>query len=252
MHSDICCGLYRGSIYLRDISDPTAGLLPVGNAEATINQTMAETSVPNYESLGGTACKIAYTESMTISLVLHCTSPENLAMAFLGEAYQATSEVVTGEKHTVKSEGQLIAFNKVPDLKQPLDVKAGATTYVANRDYKVTGAGIIILEGTTIPMNTELEIDYTAGQNWVIQTQTKGQKTFELVLDGMNYGGGEPRAVVLKLWQVRLSPTDSFALIAGTDFASINMTGEVLRDGTKVSDSAFGKIEFAVSADGAY
>ena len=79
-HSGLCCGLYRGSIYLRDLSNPNAALLPVGNAEATINQAMTEITTPNFQSLGGNACKVEYPESVTIDLVLHCTSPENLAM----------------------------------------------------------------------------------------------------------------------------------------------------------------------------
>lgn len=250
-HSGLCCGLYRGTIYLRDLGNPNGALLPVGNAEATINQTMAEVTTPNFQSLGGNACKVEYPESVTIDLTLHCTSPENLAMAFLGEYKQLTGSTVTAEKHTVRSLGQLIAFEFAPDKESPIVVKNGGTTYTVNTDYVVTNAGIIILHDSTIPLGTELSIDYSYGDNWVVEAQTVAQKTFELVLDGANYGEDGQRAVVLKAWRVKMAPTDSFVLI-GTEMASIALTGEILRDESKATGSKFMKLEFGAEATGAY
>lgn len=250
-HSGLCCGLYRGTIYLRDLGNPNAALLPVGNAEATINQTMAEVTTPNFQSLGGNACKVEYPESVTIDLTLHCTSPENLAMAFLGEYSQLTGAAVVDEEHTVRSVDELIAFEHAPDKSQPITVKTGATTFAVNTDYVVTNAGIKIIEGTTIPMNTVVEISYTYGDNWVVEAQTVAQKTFELVLDGANYGEDGQRAVVLKAWRVKMAPTESFILI-GSEMASIALTGEILRDESKATGSKFFKAEFGAQASGAY
>ena len=72
------------------------------------------------------------------------------------------------------------------------------------------------------------------------------------MLDGANYGEDGTRAVVLKAWRVRLSPTDSFALISGSEFASIALSGEILRDDSRVSGSKFFNVEFATESESAY
>lgn len=252
MHSGICCGLYRGTFYAKDLSNPSAPLLPLGNAEANITQEMNEITQENFESLGGNACKVAYPSSVGLEFTLHCTSPENLAMAFLGSAYQKESGSVIDEAHTVNAVHELIAFSSVPNKTLPITVKAGVTTFVVERDYLITNAGIKIPDGTTIPMGTEIEVSYSYGNNWVIDAQTTAQKTFMIVLDGVNVGedGGE-RPVVLKAWRVKMSPTDSFTLI-GSEFSSIAVTGEILRDESKSVGSKFMKVEFGDESGGGY
>lgn len=250
--SGICCGLYRGTFYLKDLSSPNNPLLKVGNAEATITQEMTDVTQENFESLGGNACKVSYPSSVGIDFTLHCTSPENLALAFLGRAYQKDAAAVAGEQHVVNGLGELIPFESVPNKANPIVVKSGATEYQPDVDYTVTNAGIIILPTSTIPLGSTIEVSYTHGENWVVDSQVVGQKTYLVVLDGVNVGddGGE-RPVVLKAWRVRMSPTDSFTLIA-SEFASINVSGEILRDDSKVSGSKFMKVEFGNDQAGQY
>lgn len=248
----LCCGLYRGTFYMRDLSNPNAPLLSVGNAEATITQSMAETTVPNFESLGGNACSVSYPESVGIDMTLHCTSPDNLARAFLGEAIQKEGGSVIGEEHTVNSDEELIALDHVPNKASIIVEDESAAAYTLNTDYVVTNAGIKIIEGTSIPMGSKILVTYSYGKNWIVEAQTTGQKTFEVVLDGANYGEDGTRAVVLRAWRVRLSPTDSFALISGSDFASIALSGEILRDDSKPSGSKFFNAEFGAETESAY
>lgn len=248
----LCCGLYRGTFYMRDLSDPNAPLLSVGNAEANITQSMSETTVPNFESLGGNACSVTYPDSVGIDMTLHCTSPDNLARAFLGEAIMKEGGSVIDEEHTVNSVDELVALEHVPDKTTIIVEDEFGATYTVNEDYSVTNAGIKILETTSIPMGSVIKVSYNYGKNWTVEAQTVAQKTFEVVLDGANYGEDGTRAVVLKAWRVRLSPTDNFALISGSDFASIALSGEILRDDSKVSGSKFFKVEFATAAESTY
>lgn len=248
----LCCGLYRGTFYMRDLSDPEGALLSVGNAEATITQSMTEITTPNFQSLGGNACKVEYPESVGLDLVLHCMSPDNLARAFLGEAFQKLGDDVTDEKHTVRAYGELIAFENVPDKTSIAVSDVMSTAYTVNVDYTITNAGIIITEDSNIPLNTELFISYSYGKNWKIESQTVSQKSFEVVLDGVNVGGEGNRAVVLKAWKVKFAPTDSFAVISGSNFASINFSGEILRDESKNTGSKFFNVEFGSAVEGAY
>lgn len=251
-HSELCCGLYRGTFYLRDLSIPNAPLLSVGNAEATINQTMTEITQPNYQSLGGNACKVEYPESVGLDLILHCTSPENLARAFLGTAFQKTGGSVIDEEHTVNAYGELIPFVNVPDKTTIVVADEGASEYEVNVDYTVTNAGILITENSTIPLGSKILISYDFGDNWVVEAQTASQKNFEVVLDGVNVGEEGERAVVLRAWRVKFAPTDSFSLISGQAFASINFNGEILRDESKAVGSKFFKVEFGSESESAY
>lgn len=254
-HSGLCCGLYRGSFFLRDLSAPNQPLLPVGNAEATITQEMTEIVQPNYQSLGGNACKVEYPESVNLDLILHCTSPENLALAFLGTYGQRTPGTVTDELHPVRSIHELIPFNFVPDRSLPIVVtnEDGSETYVAGEDYVLTNSGIQIIEGSSIPVDgSEVSVDYSYGANWFVDAQTVAQKEFEVVLDGVNVGDSGTRQVVLKGWKVKFAPTESFALISGTEFASLEISGEFLRDETKAVGSKFFQVEFGSAVVGPY
>lgn len=255
MHSGLCCGLYRGSFYLQDLSDPTAPLLPVGNAEATISQELTEIEQPSYQQLGGSNCKVSYVESVSLDLTLHCTSPENLAIAFMGQYGKRVGQAVTDELHAVKGIHELIPFNFVPNRASPITVESvgGSTVYVEGTDYVVTNAGIQIIEGSDIPVDgSNIQISYTYGDNFYVDAQTVGQKEFYVVLDGFNVGEAGNRQVVLKAWKVKFSPTDSFALISGTEFASLALSGEILRDEAKVSGSKFFVVEWGAEVSGAY
>jgi len=245
--SGLCCGLYRGSIYLQEVGSANAALLPVGNAEASITQELTTIEQPNFQSLGGQACSVSYVESVNMELTLHCTKPENLAIAFMGSVTHLAGAAVSNEIHAVNAKGELIPFNFVhngttaPVVTGP----SGTPVYVAGTDYVVTPAGIIITEGSTIPViGGNIEIDYTYGANWKVDAQTVAQKEFYLVLDGVNVGEDGEKSVVLKAWKVKFSPTENFSLIAGTEFASVVLNGEILRDSSKVSGSKFFTVEF--------
>jgi len=249
MPSEMCCGLYRGTFYLKDLSDEDAALLPVGNAEANITQEMTEITQPNYQSLGGSACKVTYPESVNLDLILHCNSPENLAIAFLGQASQLVGAAVEDELHPVNSIGELIPFLHAPDKSIPVVIESadGLTTYDEGDDYVVTNAGIIIATGSSIPVaGANIRASYTYGANWRLDAQTISQKEFLVVLDGVNVGEGEEIPVVLKAWKVKFSPAETFALISGEDFASLEISGEILRDDTVLTGSKFFTVEWGV------
>lgn len=245
--SGLCCGFYRGTIYLKDNNDAAAALLPVGNAEATITQSLTEVDVPNYQSLGGKACKVSYIDSVNIDLTLHCTKPENLAIALMGTVSHLNGAAVSNEVHAVHAKGELIPLNFVHNGTTPIVVTGPSATpvYTLGTDYTVTPAGIIITEGSTIPViGGNIEIDYTYGNNWKVDAQVVAQKEFSLVLDGFNVADGTQKSVILKAFKVKFSPTESFSLISGEDFSSIDISGEIISDATKTSGSKYFTVEF--------
>lgn len=253
-HTDLCCGLYRGTIYLKDNSDADAALLPVGNAELEITQELAEITQPNFQSLGGNACSVNYTSAVNVNLTLHCSSPENLAKAFLGTITQKAGAQIDEEEITVKGQGELIPFANVPNRSYPIVVKSedDVTTYVSGTDYQVTNAGIIILNGA-IEANDVIHIAYTYSENIVLDAQTVSQKEYYMVLDGYNAGDGRDTPVVIKAWKVKLAPAESFSVISGEEFASLALTGEILRDESKVAPiSKFFQVEWGNNEAGGY
>lgn len=246
-HSDICCGLYRGSLYMKKRNTTGAAMLPVGNAEFTVTQEMTDIEQPNFQSLGGTNCKVSYMNSMSLEMTMHCVSPENMALAFLGTASQLTETVVSNEIHAVNAIGELIPFNHAPKKGATITVTgpSGSPSYSAPGDYIVTNSGIKIVTGSTIPVvGGNIEIDYTYGDNFRLDAATMGQSDYEVVFEGVNYGEGGERPVVIKFHKVKFSPTDSFAIISGEDFASLAVNGEVLKDDSVTTGSKFFNIEW--------
>lgn len=252
-HSNICCGLYRGTLYLQEKGKVDAALLPVGNAEFTITQEMTEISQPNFQSLGGNNCSVTYMEAMNLETILHCISPENMAIAFLGTSQKLDGGVVEDEPHVVNAVGELIPFAHAPDKSQSIIVKneAGTVTYVAGEDYVVTNAGIKILDGD-ISLASAIEVSYTYGSNYRLDAATMSQKEFYVVFDGVNVGEDGETPVVIKFYKVKFAPTDSFAVISGDAFASLNVNGEVLRDESIQTGSKFFSIEWGQPSSGVY
>lgn len=255
MHSDICCGLYRGKLFIKDLSNANNPLLPVGNAEISITQELTEIEQPSYETLGGTNCKVSYPSSVNLASILHCITPENLAMAFLGTAAQKTGNEIIDEEHPVNGIHELIAFESIPDKNYPIVVtdETGLTTYVQDEDYILTNGGIQIIDGTTIPVDgSTILVSYIHGANYVVDAQTVAQKEYLVVLDGVNVGESGQRPVVLKAWKVKFNPVENFAVISDEEFASLELNGEIIKDSSKSVGSQYFKVEWGVEANGVY
>lgn len=243
---DFCCQLIRGEVYLRKLSTATPNpnaLLPVGNVtEFSVAHELVEIEQANYQSLGGTACKVSFVDSATLNLTMGCIKSRNLALAILGDGSfeNVVAGTVTGETHRVNAVDELVLFDFIPDLTAPVVVTnvGGATTYVEGTDYQLTAHGIKILEGTTITLAADIEVDYEYGANTAINALTQSQSDYEVVLAGINAADGQETPVTFKAFKVKFNPTEELSLI-GDDLATISVVGEILRDETKLTGSKF-------------
>lgn len=254
-HSNICCGLYRGTLAIRNRGVAGSSFQSIGNAEFTVNHEITDIEQPNYESLGGTACKVSYINSATMDATLYCMSPENIATAVLGTLTNIEANEVTDEKHEVWSIDAYIPFNNVPDKAESIVVKneSGLTTYDLDKDYILTSSGIKIIEGSTIAVDgSEISVSYVYGNNFQIDALTLSQQEFEVLFDGVNVGEAGEVPVVIRFWKVKFSPAESIAIISGEDFANLPLSGEILSDSSKSTGSKFYKITFGQSSNGAY
>ena len=107
----------------------------------------------------------------------------------------------------------------------------GVTTYTAGSDYEVRPAGIYILPGSTIADGTSILIDYDYGAGDVIEAITNSGKEWEMVFEGLNEARSD-KPVVVDIYRLKFSPAQSVDFI-GDDYASLQLTGEALKDTSK-------------------
>jgi hypothetical protein len=247
---DFCCQLIRGEVFLRKLSATSPnpnGLLPVGNVtEFSVSHEVTEIEQANYQSLGGTTCKVSYVNGANLNLTMGCIKAKNLALAILGdgEFENVAGAAVLNEVHRVNAIGELVLFNFIPDPTVAIVVTnvGGLTTYAAGVDYERTPHGIKILEGSTITLGANILVDYTYGSNTLINALTQSQSDYEVVLAGINAAGGSETPVKFQAFKVKFNPTEEFSLI-GDNLATISLVGEILRDETKLTGSKFYKFE---------
>lgn len=234
---DICCGYFRGKFYMRKYGDSEAVFKEMGNASAfAINHDVTEITQEDFQGLGGNSCAISYINSATLNMTLNCLKKENLALAFQGTVKELTENTAT-EEHDVEELGALIPLEFIPK-KTTVVVTDGATptpeTFIEGEDYIVTSAGIIPLADGDITTSDTLDITYTYGVGNVVEGITTGQQVYEILFDGINYGEDGEQEVVLRVWRVKFGPTATFNLLTAGEFASLEVTGQILKDDTKV------------------
>jgi len=242
-----CCFKGRGNVALADyvaFTAGTAGLIPVGNApvlEVNLNENIER--VPDYTSAaGGAACVVRTIESAQVKLTLTCNRAENLALALYGSGSTGnkTAAAVASEQK-VAYVGALVPLADMPDLTQPITVKAttGSTTYTAGKDYLVTAGGAIqVLAGGAIPAPTinmgvgqpNITVSYQRAEHSAIELFTRNSLPVALAFDGVNVV--DARLVNFQLYRVRFGPATNLTVI-GDNVSKLELTGEIERDNTK-------------------
>lgn len=235
---DICCGYFRGDFYMKKVGDQNATFLPMGNVSAfAVNHDVTNVTQEDFRSLGGSSCAIDYINNATVTMTLNCLKKENLAIAFQGIASALAQTSVVDEEHEVEALGVLIPLAFIPQ-KSTVVVTDGATptpeTFVAGEDYIVTSAGIIPLVGGDITTADTLYVSYTYGAGNKVEAMTTGQQSFEIIFDGVNYGEDGQQEVVMRLFKVKFGPTATFNLLTSGEFATIEITGTILKDTSKI------------------
>lgn len=249
-HSDICCGYFQGPIYLKEKTpENDQPLLEVGNADLTISQEITEIEQPSRIRRGGVECKVAYTNSVNLDMVLHCINPRNLALAFLGDV-ENLSGSITGEAHKVNAMHELIAFNFVPDkstivvessgdaatlTEQDIDFTAvqpgigGNSITIELADTATAGAETVSVAGNAITIGIESGVS-TATQ--VLAAINASDAALELVTAVISGTGSNP--------QTSAGPTNlaggganQVSYVEGTDYVVTN-AGIKIIDGSSI------------------
>lgn len=139
------------------------------------------------------------------------------------------------ETHTAYA-GALIRTAKMDIGNVVVTNEAGTTTYVAGTDYRVTGAGVVILDGGSIADDSTVKVKYTYSAQQVVEALTQGQQEYTLYFDGLNEADNN-RNVAVDLHRIKFGLPSSLSLI-GDDFITMSVEGEALVDSTQTGVGA--------------
>lgn len=107
---------------------------------------------------------------------------------------------------------------------------AGKTTLVADTDYQVRAAGLLVSEGATLA-GESWTVGYTKAAANLVQALTSSGKEYELLFEGLNEAKSGKRTIV-NAYKVKVGAAQNLGLI-GEEFAALELTGKVIKDTTK-------------------
>ena len=108
---------------------------------------------------------------------------------------------------------------------------AGTTTYDLGEDYKVTGAGVVPLEGGAITDNQDVLLSYTYEAQRIVEPFTTGQGEYTFYFDGLNEAENNTN-VAVDLWRVKLNIPQTLSMI-GDNYMRMATGGMLLLDSTR-------------------
>lgn len=224
----------KGKIRLK-ARGASAGLQRVGNCSSlNFNVETNSISQPDYENAGGgEANSVDRISTVGMSMTMLELRPQNLQVALRASLRAIVAGAVNDERHVAYVDS-LIPFADLPDPDQTItvtqDPDGTPVVMVADTDYEVTGAGIVVLEGGSLSDSDEIAVDYTKLAGDVIEAMTGSGLEYELHFDGLNEAESGA-AVAVRVWRGKFSPTTGLDLI-GDEYASLPLEGSVLSDNT--------------------
>lgn len=211
----------------------TKPLLRIGTCSAlsiTVNEQ--ELSLPNYESPGGgKAASLRRVESVQASMTLHDFRAENIARATRGKVIDADQGSISNEPHTAYI-GGLIRLDRIDPSTVVVTNDGGTVTYTAGEDYRVTAAGVEIMEDGAVADGSTVKISYAHTAQRIIEAITDPALEYYLTLEGQNEAQGN-RPYVIDLWRFQPGFARNLDAIKTDDFAGMEITGELLADTTR-------------------
>ncbi len=110
------------------------------------------------------------------------------------------------------------------------------TVVPATGNYEVRPAGVYILpEAADLADGDQVTLAYTFGSYAVIEALTTKAKELELIFEGLNEAD-DGKAKIVEIWRASQSVASAIGLLADKGFASLPVTGAVLKDDTKTGD----------------
>jgi hypothetical protein len=241
----------RGKIYLakRDSSGNPGGFFYVGNSpkcdlgfEYDVTEHQESTTGQDLVDL-----RLRKAKKCTLSIMLEDIQSDNLKLLFYGEKVTQASGSYTGSNYDTFPAGlvvgQYVRLAKKNVSTFVLKDSAGTpATLVLNTDYKIVNAkaGIIQILGLgsyTQPFKSQ----YAYASTETVTFFQGSDSEYFLMQEGLNVTTSPFKECGSELYRVSLDPTKTFELISSGDNASqFEITGSVLRDAARSTDTDFG------------
>ncbi len=222
----------RGLVHTRPYADSAAPLRPLCDSSDLKIGVKSKTDVlQDYDSpAGGVVGISSLIEDVTIDLVLHDLNYANLCLAYQGTSSSVTAGTVTDEVVTVHK-GSLSCLAHAGATSVVVKNSDGETTYAAGTDYAVSGAGISILDASSLTDGASVKVSYSYGAQMIVEALISGAIQQSLVFDGIN-SMMDGKARVVRLWKAQFEAAKEVGL-KSDKASSIQLTGRLLRDDTK-------------------
>lgn len=221
------------------------GFVDVGNVSALSFAVTTDTKkmVDHTRPGGGTRNQVDRISSVALNATFTDVSPDNMARAYYGETITEAATTVTAEQ-VAAFPGTLVMLAHLQPSAVVVKGVSGGTppTYVEGVDYDVSDAGLMIYtaaEGGSIPAPTvtagvaapNISVAYSTVAADIVEAITNSGKIWEIVFAGLNEALNN-KATTVHAFRVKFGPAQSLPLI-GDDYATLDLTGEVLADTTK-------------------
>lgn len=216
-----------------------AAARPVGSvSKCDLSHEEEEKRQQNYGRDGGVLNSLSRLSKVGIALTLQSISKENLALALRGTISSSALGTVTDEAHTAYK-GALLATKFMNPTEVVVENTGGTITFVDGTDYRVSGAGIVIIESGAITEAQNILISYSHPAIDVIEALTTGAGEYTIYFDGLNEAENNANVSVI-LHRAKFKLASSVGLISD-DYVNLEVEGELLLD---ASQTGVGKSKF--------
>lgn len=189
--------------------------------------------------LGGTFDKLDKVTSMTLALFFREFNSTNLANLLWSDITAVPSAAVADEEAIVQI-GKTTMLAKMPlTITSVFDEETGLVEFDEDIDFKMTGAGIEVLEGSALATAIGSDLDYkvlvtyTCAAYDEIEALTNSGEEWEILFEGSNAVGTKKRVNNL-YFRCKFGIAESLDWISVEDFMGMQSTCEVLADDTRI------------------
>lgn len=234
--SRACCLYVRGNLAWRDVpdncadeSDPVGPFVKVGEV-STFGYTPQVTRIGGQKALtleGGTTCTTTTFDGLEVSFLVRCASDSNLAVALFGSNGVKALGSVVGEEipGAQVAPGAYVPLQYVGAKNVEITTPAAAVLGV---DYKITPAGIEILEGTAVLVaGTDIVVDYDYETQGRVEIGTRNSIEKELLMNAKDQDGN---AIVMRLYRVNIAAEGDVQWLSESDFVTFTISGVAQSD----------------------
>lgn len=225
-----------------------AGLVStVTQATETNDIVLPNTRTPE----GGNFDKLTRINAMTLAMNFREFNTENIAANLWADVTAIPSAAVTGERHAAEVDKTCVLDRMPLTIESVTDAATGAVVFEEDEDFRMTGSGIEVLEGSALADAITaagedeylLEIDYTCADFDEIEALVNSGQEWEIMMEGQN-GAGTKGRINPRFWRCKFSPAESLDWLGTDDFMGMQVAVEVLADSTRgTGKSAYMKIQ---------